>query len=223
MRFDNLDEYLSFIDSRAPDLLKHYETVEGIRIEINPGVWNPNKGKSSKMFIEVLRDYDLSGVHNALDIGTGSGILALILWKRGVRDILAVDNMEEAVENAVYNFRINNAQIEVRKSDLFSDVDGCYDLILFNAPAIHPKRRNVPRLMWPLWSLEENIAMRFLRELKDYLTENGRALLMYSRFPDYDPIPESKLDDMPFSYTYLTRDNSSLSESGIIEFRLKER
>jgi hypothetical protein len=219
MQFDTLDEYLSFIDTRAPDSLKHHEQINGIKLEVDPYVWNPNKGKSSKMFIQLLKDYDLEDVNNALDIGSGSGVLSLVLWKRKIRNLVAVDNMQEAINNSEHNFALNNAEIEIKYSDLFSEVTGLYDLILFNAPATHPKRRNIDYTMQSLWSPEENVRMRFLEGLQEHLSVNGRALLMYSRFPDYDPIPEMKLKDFPFSYNYLVKDNSSLSESGIIEIR----
>ncbi|MFH0819404.1 MAG: class I SAM-dependent methyltransferase [bacterium] len=213
-------KYLEFIDSRAPDNKQQNLIIEGMPLRIYPGVWNPKKGKSSKMFIEILKDYSLRETNSALDLGTGSGILALILWKRGVQKIVAADIMDEALENAEYNFRQNKAsKIEIRKSNLFSDIQERFDLIIFNAPATHPLRKEVLLGKHSLWSSEENILKRFLSEIKGHLTKNGRALLMYSKFVDFDPLSQQPLEKNPLSYSYLITNKGDLSESSIIEIK----
>jgi ribosomal protein L11 methyltransferase len=52
-----------------------------------------------------------SGLHGArvLDIGTGSGVLALAAWKLGAADVVAVDNDPDALENARVNIERNGA------------------------------------------------------------------------------------------------------------------
>jgi 16S rRNA G1207 methylase RsmC len=209
----DLEEYLAFIDTRAPDQHHHKETVNGFSLDVHPGVWNPAKGKSSKMMLKVLETYPL--VDKALDIGTGSGVLALKLKYRGVPDVTATEYMDKAYENARLNFQ--GTGIKLIKSDLFENIDGKYDLIVFNCPASHPKRTDISRSMYPLWSPDLDIRMKFIEALPEHLNENGTALLMYSRFPDFDPIPEDKIN---MKFNYLIRDTSSLSESGIIELRL---
>lgn len=218
---DNIEDYLKFIDSRGPDKNNSDENIEGLSMVVDSLVWNPKKGKSTKMFIELLRDYPLDNVKSALDMGMGAGVLALLLWKRGVKNILAVDNMEESVMCAQKNVDsiAAGSEIDVRLSDLFSNVKGTFDLILFNAPATHPLRRDVPRCLMGLWSPEENIRVRFLDDLDIYLNDGGRALLMYSRFSDYDPIPEEVLERYPFSYSYLVTSKGDMSESGVLEIR----
>lgn len=46
----------------------------------------------------------------AVDLGTGTGILALAAWKIGVRQVIALDFNRLAVKTALRNFRINGAQ-----------------------------------------------------------------------------------------------------------------
>jgi methylase of polypeptide subunit release factors len=175
------------------------------------------------MFLELLENYPLEDISSVLDIGTGSGILSLYLYKKGIKDIVATDYMDEALVSVRENIKLNNAQkIEVKKSDLFSSIDRKFDLIVFNAPATHPMRQQVPRLLEPLWSPEENIRLRFLQSLSDFLSKNGRALLMYSKFDDYNPIPEKELNKFPFSYKILKTNRGELSESGIIEITHKK-
>jgi len=214
-----LSDYLKLIDSRAPGNEIYDVEVAGMTLRINPYVWDPTRGKSSKMFLRVLAEYPLVDDERILDVGTGSGVLALVLWKRGAKHIQAVDNMEEAVKTARYNFERNGADIETRSSDLFSNVSGRYGLIVFNAPATHPLRRDVPRTMQSLWSPEDNLQLRYAKGLEEHLVVCGKALLMYSRFPDFDPIPEATLRALGISFAYLERDTSGLTESGVIELR----
>lgn len=49
-------------------------------------------------------------VATAIDLGTGTGILALAAWKSGVRQVIALDFNRLAVKTAQRNFRINGAQ-----------------------------------------------------------------------------------------------------------------
>lgn len=217
-----IKEYLEFIDLRAPASHDSEEKIGDLTFKVKSNVWNPNKGKSSKMFVTLFKNYSLDNVESTLDIGTGSGILTLLLWKRGVKNITATDNMEESIINAKENFKLLNAKnIKLVKSDLFSNISGKFDLIIFNAPATHPLRKNISNKLLPLWSPEKNIRIRFLNSLKKHLTKNGRALLMTSKFIDFNPLPEEVLKKYPFSYKYLLKSKGELSESGIIEIKLR--
>jgi len=44
-----------------------------------------------------------------IDVGTGSGVLALAAWKLGASDVVAVDNDPDALDNARANFARNGA------------------------------------------------------------------------------------------------------------------
>jgi release factor glutamine methyltransferase len=218
-----IEDYLEFIDTRRPDTDANSEIIQDLILDIDAGVWSPSKGKSTKMFLEILENYPLDDIRSVLDIGTGCGILALYLYKKGIKNITATDYMDEAINNAKKNLENNNAcEIKLKKTDLFLGIEGKFDLILFNAPATHPKRRQISRLLEPLWSKEENIRLRFFEHLDNFLTPNGKALLMYSKFNDYDPIPNEVLKRFPFSYETLKNSTGDLSESGIIEVKFRK-
>lgn len=213
-----IEDYLSHIDSRGPDSERSDEIIDGMGLVVGPLVWNPNKGKSTKLFIETLKEYPLDNIRSVLDVGTGCGILSVIVKNRGIEKVIAVDNMREAVENARENFKLAKQEdIEIRLSDLFSNVTEKFDLVLFNAPASHPLRKNISRILQPLWSNEDNIRLRFLDQLEAHLTENGKALLLDSKFVDYDPLPEETLVNYPFSFKVLKENNGELSETRVIE------
>ncbi len=55
-----------------------------------------------------------------LDVGTGSGVLAIAAARLGFRPVLALDNEQESVDASAENARVNGAVIEVRRFDLRS-------------------------------------------------------------------------------------------------------
>lgn len=87
----------------------------------------------------------------ALDVGTGSGAIAVVLAKHGVR-VTATEMSDAALDLARENAASHGATIEFRKADLF--VDGDFDLIVSNPPYVKsaevddqaPDLRHEPRL-----------------------------------------------------------------------------
>ena len=213
----NLEDYLGKIDSVAPKTTDQAAIVQttGFSLTIEPGIWNPNKGKSSPMFIKTLEEYPLNGITSALDLGAGSGILALILSRRGVQRVSAADKFPDSVRVANENFNGNNINIVAIESDLFSRVEGEFDLVVFNSPATHPLRRKMAEVMPTLWSPEENIIQRFLREWRNHKAPNGHALIMYSKFPDFDPLAGDTLNGL--HSRVINKQAGEMSESGVIE------
>ena len=92
----------------------------------------------------ALGNYLLRTLTNAepvgsyLDLGTGSGVLALLLRDLGVVDVVATDISAEAVALARRNEELNfgNSTIRFSTSDLFSDLSSGekFDNIIFNPP-----------------------------------------------------------------------------------------
>lgn len=77
-------------------------------------------------------------VHTALDVGTGTGLIALMLAQRGVRSICGVEIDKEAAAEAAVNIRNSPWQglITIERADI-SEVripDGSLDLIVSNPP-----------------------------------------------------------------------------------------
>ena len=92
---------------------------------------------SSIFFSEFIEQLDLNG-KTFLDIGCGSGILALSAYKKGAR-VTALDISSQAVKNTKENFKLNFINIEdefkVMQSDLFGSLQKQkFDVIAINPP-----------------------------------------------------------------------------------------
>ncbi len=83
------------------------------------------------LMIEQMEEIDFRD-KKVLDFGTGTGVLAILAEKLGAKKVLAIDNDEWSINNALENLRANNCrQILVEKRD---DVTGIVsqDIILSN-------------------------------------------------------------------------------------------
>ena len=88
---------------------------------------------STSLCLHALED-TLSGAPRVLDIGTGSGILAIAAAKLGASRVLAIDIDEGAVKIAQTNVKINevdhNIEVEQKTMDQIGELK--FDLILAN-------------------------------------------------------------------------------------------
>ena len=97
-----------------------------------------------------------------LDIGTGSGCIAITLNKLlDDSDVTGVDISSEALEVAKENNISNNANVKFIESDLFSNVNGRYDVIISNPPYIS----YYEEIMNIVWNNEPHLAL--------YAPDNG--------------------------------------------------
>ncbi|HWC31657.1 MAG TPA: methyltransferase [Actinomycetota bacterium] len=118
-----------------------------------------------------------------LDMGTGSGVNAVLAASKGAR-VVAVDINPHAVQAARDNAQRNDVShlIDARQSDVFSAVDEVFDLIVFDPPF----RWFRPRDLREAATTDENYrAMtRFFRGARQHLTRDGRMLISFGTSGD---------------------------------------
>lgn len=123
---------------------------------------------------------ELTELLDILDIGTGSGAIAITLAKHLSCHALATDISEEALEIAKINSKRNNVQIEFKQSDILKNVQGKFDIIISNPPYIAKDeviddlvKDNEPHLA--LYAEEDGLYFyrNILENVKPYLKEKS--------------------------------------------------
>ena len=115
-----------------------------------------------------------------LDVGTGIGIQAIAASRnKSVKEILAVDIDEEAVDYCKRN--IKNKKIKFILSDLFFNVEGKFNTIIFNPPYL-PEEKDLKIKDKALYGGEQGIELikKFFSEVKSHLNKNGTILMVFS-------------------------------------------
>jgi release factor glutamine methyltransferase len=134
-----------------------------------------------------------------LDMGTGSGINALLAASRST-EVVAVDINPAAVAAAIGNAERNGVadRITFRESDVFSAVDGTFDLMVFDPPF----RWFAPRDMVEVCMTDENYGAltRFVTSASSYLAPGGRVLMFFGTSGDLDYLYRL-IDENGFSRT----------------------
>lgn len=161
------------------------ERIDGITLLSLPDVLNPVVFRSGELLARTIASSLLAepSTHRALDMGTGTGVGAVFLARRGWR-VVAVDLNPEAVRCARINVLLNRLEdrVEIRQGDLFGPVEGeRFDLILFNPPFFRGEPKGLFDLAWR----SPDVLERFAAGLHEALSEDGRALILLST--DGDP------------------------------------
>jgi HemK-related putative methylase len=164
----------------------HKITVLGIPVEISRNVFSPKFYCSSIFMAKNIRVLPGEAV---LDMGTGSGIQAIIAAQTALR-IVAVDINPEAVRYARENIAANklDEKINVIQGDLFSSLSSNekFDVILFTPPYLE----GIPRtyLEHALFDPEKGLARRFFSEAGNYLKQGGYVQMLYSSIAEHEKV-----------------------------------
>jgi release factor glutamine methyltransferase len=155
--------------------------VAGLHLRVLPGVFDPSLHFSSGALAELLkRPGIVEPGASVLDIGTGSGILAVAAALAGAAQVVAIDINEAAVECARLNARRYGVldQVSLRQSDMFDAVRGeKYDLVLVNPPYFRGEPATLAYRAYMAGSELEWIR-HFGRGLPGVLNDTGRALMV---------------------------------------------
>lgn len=116
--------------------------------------------ETTHMMIQLLLEEEVQG-KSVLDMGCGTGVLAILASMKGAREVDAIDIDSWSYENALENVRLNHQEnIRVMQGDAALLPGHTYDLLLAN--------------------INKNILMQDLPVYADVLQENG--VLMLSGF-----------------------------------------
>lgn len=156
--------------------------VAALEASIHPhyGVFSPVRSE----YLELVASAPLpAATQLAFDIGTGSGVLAAVLARRGVKRVLATDQDERALDCARENIeRLGYAkQVEVLKADLFPD--GRAQLVVCNPPWL-PAKPTSP-LEHAVYDPDSRMLRGFLAGLAAHLAPGGEGWLVLSDLAEH--------------------------------------
>lgn len=148
-----------------------------------PGTYRP-QGDTAVLARVLRRDGYARGA-DVLDIGTGSGALALTAWRAGARSVIAVDLSWRAVAVSWLNCRLQRAPVSVRHGDLFAPVTARrFDLIVANPPYVPAETSVLPRhriaRCWDGGVDGRSVLDRICSGAAARLTERGVLVLVHS-------------------------------------------
>ncbi len=171
---------------------------EGYPLQYAIGKWNfygldllvDKRALIPRYETEILVDLiinDNSNNKKILDIGTGSGAISLALSKN-LKDskIIGVDISKNAIDLANENkIKLNINNVEFKESDIFSNIDEKFDIIVSNPPYIN--KEDFEKLDKKLYYEPQNALYggedglyfykKIIKNAKNFLNKNGKIYL----------------------------------------------
>ena len=171
-------------------LIPRPETEELLELAINK-----IKEQGQKEVLDSAHTYSSQTLKHSdsqlkiLDIGTGSGIIPIVLKKHFPdADISAIDISEDALKIARKNAKLHNTEINfIQKDYLNEDLDKIYDVIISNPPYIGIYEN--PEIEDSVKGFEPNLALfsptadalifykKIAKDAEKHLSENGMFFL----------------------------------------------
>lgn len=163
--------------------------------------------------VKIIKKYFNDKI-SILDIGTGSGCIAITLDKLVNGSVWGADISEKALAVAKKNNEINGTNVNFCVSDVFSNIKGKYDVIVSNPPYINPDME----IMDVVYNNEPHISLfapnrglyfydKILKECGKYL--NDRYLIAFEiGYEQGEEILEMVHKYLPLAKAYISKDYS---------------
>jgi SAM-dependent methyltransferase len=155
--------------------------VDALQGRIHPhyGTFFPTRSE----YVDLVAAAALPTDTLAFDVGTGTGVLAAVLARRGVQRVVATDNEPRAVACAAENFR--NLGVADRAEAVLTDMfpPGRAPLIVCNPPWIPATPHS--SLDSAVYDPGSRMLFRFLNELPDHLEPGGEGWLVLSDLAEH--------------------------------------
>ncbi|MEP6776174.1 MAG: methyltransferase [Chloroflexota bacterium] len=180
--------YRNFEPHSQPEKLVR---VAGLRLRVLPDVFSPAIHFTSGVFARFLSQPSVvPRGGDVLDLGTGSGLLAIAAARSGARRVVALDISPAAVGCARSNVARYGIQsvVEVREGDSFGPLEGeRFDLVVCNPPYFRGEPKSLAERAF-LGGLHLEWFTKFGRDMHNYLNTSGHALISLGDAAEIDTI-----------------------------------
>lgn len=161
-----------------PSFKEYSPKPKQIIITIDPKMsFGTGEHQSTKLSLQYLEKYVKSGM-KILDVGTGTGILAIASVKLGASKVIAIDNDEWSYQNSIENCKMNNVEekVDIRLCEIKDVGEKDFDLITAN--------------------IQKEILISIKPEIHKRIKKNGVVILAGLLISDKDEIQKEykKLD-----------------------------
>ena len=129
--------------------------------------------------ILLIRSLDVRPGERVLEVGCGSGVVSIHCTHAGA-EVTAVDINPYAVECTRRNASRNGLEIDVRQSDMYCNVTGCFDTIVFNLPYLPVEEEGLLEKAWSGGGTGVQPLERLLEGAGDRLVPGGRVVVVVS-------------------------------------------
>jgi len=154
----------------------------GMRFTVRPTVFHPRYFISSERFAEFIDSLDLRG-KQVIDVGTGTGILAIAAARSGSENVIATDINPNAALSVPDNARHNGVGDRVTAvcMDLLSGfaADPLFDVIIANPPKHTLEPHDLADRGWNAGPNHRDIAALF-DQARERLKPDGKLYVMLS-------------------------------------------
>ena len=168
----------------ALERLVHFEPLQyilgqtefyGLHFTLNPNVLIP-RPETEELVEWILKDTDAGAHFNILDIGTGSGCIAVSLAKYlPLASVAALDVSEDALTLSAHNAELNNAEVHFLQQNILETkaLQKSYDIIVSNPPYVRNLEK--PEIEVNVLDYEPHLAL---------FVEDHDALIFYRKIAE---------------------------------------
>ena len=181
----------------------------GLSFKVNKHVLSPRP--ETELLVELIKNNEQGNY--GLDIGTGSGVIAVSLAKLAGCKMVAVDVSSRALKVAKRNAENQNVRVKFIKSNLFNKIGEEFDFIVSNPPYI--KSSDIFYLDDEVKNHEPILALdggksgldfyeKIIKEAPKFLRENGRIYFEVgiNQAPDVSKLLENDFKDIIIKKDY---------------------
>lgn len=139
-KYDNLEEVIAKVDEGYPiAYLIGDVSFYGYPFKVNENVLIPRFETETliEKTVKLIKSLNLEN-SNLIDLGTGSGVIAITLKKEiSSLNITAIDKSKEALKVAIENSKLNNVNVDFQNQDIFNyELPENISIVISNPPYI---------------------------------------------------------------------------------------
>jgi release factor glutamine methyltransferase len=184
-------------------MIKTYK-IQGINIKIDES--DANVFQPHPITKLLANSIEIKPGDEVLEVGSGSGLIAITAAKLGAKQVYASDISDFACRATKYNSILNglNGEMKVYKGDFFEPFQNQkFDVIISNPPCMpFPKGATYINegLSLAVNGGEDGIdsTIQFLNEVHKYLKSNGCIYLPIPKWSSWEPL----IEDISIKYNY---------------------